>query len=329
MFQPLEYRSANCCIPIPVMPHQVNPGSLLPEPPSDVDPPPTFCWPIEPDPPVVRITTPSTIWHIDKDLNMPEIEFQVDFTNMETPTSGVEYTWELDLHFRKGSRSYTNTVSGTTTSESWSPDWGTLLAGANHLELSVTASIGNDLTSSATRSGYQIHGQNPTRAQILEIAYRLEHRGIAWRESYHIQFENMQPYEGINLPLFNSPHGWGIMQLADKRWRNDENILWSWEHNLQEGVDYFELLYDNAHWWLGRYYDMADKNDDPDDDWDWNPDVDTDNVIDDAIARYGSGKTIYSPLGNNGMRNCGLNLYGCEYLGLVRGHMERKPWNNY
>ncbi len=319
VFQPLEYRSTNCCICIIVAVRAwgAHVGWRVacycaPEP----EPPP---------PPSVSITTPPATWHIDRTPSMPRVFFRAQLHNVETLKEPL-FGWELKMEFDQRAReTYEHSVTGLTTTPLWQPDWRTLLAGANRMTVFVTvATNGPSLT--ASRSGYQIHGQNPTQAQIFSIATRLEHKAVAWQESTHRQFDAVR-HTGIGLPLLGPPDGWGLMQLElsnpVENWGEAE--LWDWRENLSEGVQYLADIYKEAKGSLTENYRLAVINEELDE-WTSNPADDPENLWDDTFSRYNTGRSIYWPSGNEGMRNCEKHPDGCTYAATIRKHMKDKPW---
>jgi len=193
------------------------------------------------------------------------------------------------------------------------------------MTVSVAALVnGQSLT--ASQSGYEIHGQNPTQAQIFSIATRLEHKAVAWQESTHRQFDAVR-HTGIGLPLLGPPDGWGLMQLElsnpVENWGEAE--LWDWRENMSEGVQYLADRYTEAKAYLDFHYEQAVTNGKAGD-WPSNPADDPNNVWDDAFSRYNTGGSIYSPNGHKGMRNCKEHSDGCTYAAAIRKHMKEKPW---
>ena len=190
---------------------------------------------------------------------------------------------------------------------------------------------------------------------------------VAWQESCHSQFD--YPGDGCatrddQLPMFGGPDGWGIMQIDSIPGVSKvEAHFWNWRTNLQVGIDYLDRIY-NGHGsdpgalkWLKEFYD----DDDPlgeegrsagaNHPWGWSPyeAVSAPRIWDDVFSRYNSGNTMYRPSGNDGMKHCTpeaehevrdengnlitkdpyVNSKGCEYAGLVRGHIDSTPlpWN--
>ena len=322
VFQPLEYRSTNCCICIAVADHALSGATNVVDLGSGVV---CYCLPGS-DPPSVSISTAPAVWHIDTAPSMPRIRFRARLNNIEHPRNPL-FWWKLEMTFDERYRqTYTHTRYGATTTAAWSPSWSRLLAGANSMTVSVTVFV-NDLTLTASRSGYQIHGENPTQAQIFSIATMLEHKAIAWQESWHKQFGESYtdtPYTGIALPLYGAPDGWGLMHEDPLP---SERHLWDWRKNLSDGIDHLEGNYTEAFNYLRTWY--KEDSEDPDTRWTWNPTKDTLEVWNDAFARYNTGNTIFSANGNGGRRNCSRNQTGCNYSDAVRGHIKDRPWSNY
>ena len=325
VFQPLEYRSTNCCICIAVADHALSGNAGAPA--DAAGGLVCICLPDSvPPPPSVSIETSATTWHIDRTPSMPSIRFAARLHNVEKPQNPF-FLWRLEMEFDKRSReTYKHVKTGLTTAPAWSPDWGRLLAGANKMTVSVTA-VFNDVSLTASRSGYQIHAQNPTQAQIFSIATRLEHKAVAWQESSHRQF-NAVRHTGIGLPLPGPPDGWGLMQLELRNpvenW--GERELWDWRENLSEGVQYLSGRYAEAETYLNHHYGLAARKIDTSEHWPSNPADDPKNLWDDAFSRYNTGATIYSESGNKGARNCTAHPKGCTYAAAIRKHMKEKPW---
>ena len=143
-----------------------------------------------------------------------------------------------------------------------------------------------------------------------------------WQESTHRQF-NAVRYAGIGLPLWGAPDGWGLM-LRDPL--QSEAQLWNWRTSLQIGINWLNGWRAEAQIYLNFWYDDALDNDDPDDDWSWNPRQSPVKVWDDAFARYNTGSPIYSPNGNGAELNGSANGAGCNYAERVRGHIDSPPW---
>jgi len=101
-------------------------------------------------------------------------------------------------------------------------------------------------------------------------------------------------------------------------------MLWSWSVNATWGVNYLNLLHNQAQNYLNFWYNF-DKSQNRL--WSWNPQTESpDWVWDDAFSRYNTGDTIFSINGNGGEKNCGLNQTGCNYANSVRNFMNTEPW---
>ena len=210
-------------------------------------------------------------------------------------------------------------------SNTWRPSWGSLLAGGNEITVYVSATANGGTSPTSGKSGFQILGQNPTQAQLFARATSVEARAVMWQESTHRQF-NAVRYSGIALPLRGPPDGWGLMQ---KDPLVSEAQLWNWQMSLQIGIDYLYRVRGDAQIYLNMFYDAAADNDDPDDDWSWNPRQSPDRVWDGAFGRYNTGVTIYSRNGNKGVENCSYSArsqLACSYKNAVRGHIDNPPW---
>lgn len=326
VFQPLEYRSTNCCICIYIYPRSISlrydEGGLV-----------CYCLPNpSPSPPSVSIVTPSKTWYIDKDLNMPDITFTAQLSNVDGPVD-ADILWVLTMTFRKERRSYTHTlIAGGDWRDwyQWSPDWRTLLAGANDMTVEVFV----DLTYKvlwAARSGYEIHGENPTKEQIFGLATKIEYKAVCWQESWHKQFAESYsdtPYVGVELPLYGPPDGWGLMHEDPLP---SERHLWDWRRNLSKGIQHLQnTSYTEAQNYLEHWY--GETKDDPETRWGWNPEENTDEVWNDAFSRYNTGAGFFSPNGNGGVPDCDYSedsQRGCAYSTAVRGHIDSEPWDSY
>ena len=145
VFQPLEYRSTNCCICIIIYPRSA--------PRYDDDGETQLiciCLPVpSPSPPSISIVTPSETWYIDNNLNMPDITFTARLDNIDY-ASNARFLWTLRMEFehqatykgRTYRRHYFQIFFAFTRVPAWSPEWGRLLAGANKMTVTVTAFVG-------------------------------------------------------------------------------------------------------------------------------------------------------------------------------------------
>ena len=185
----------------------------------------------------------------------------------------------------------------------WKPTWDDLLVGANKLTVHVTATVttddGVEKSVSASKGGYQIHGENPWQPQIFLIANFVEAKAVGWKESEHRQFENptpnslTKPYSGVGLPSFGTPNGWGLMQLDNPP--ASEEQIWSWKANVKKGVSYLMDIHAIADQYFRMHHNES---------WAWHPDTHPDKVWDDVFSRYNTGSPMYSPDGNDGMPHC-------------------------
>ena len=326
VFQPLEYRSTNCCICITIVEADLAVAGAADDALRGVR---VVCYCLPPSvqsPPFVTLLTRGRIWHIDRKPSMPRIWFEARLHNVENALYPF-YLWKLEMEFdgRKKKKTYKHVVTEVTIVPRWSPGWNGLLAGANKMTVTVAVAVDESVLT-ASKSGYQIHGQNPTQAQIFEIATKLQYKAVSWQESTHRQF-NARRHTGIGLPLLGPPDGWGLMQLElgnpNEGWGEDE--LWNWRENLREGIDYLDTLYGQGEIYLRVHHGRAAR--DPlIKDWPSNPADDPDNLWDEAFSRYNTGKSLYRDNGNEGVRNCNENQLGCNYVAAVRKHMKDKPW---
>ena len=182
----------------------------------------------------------------------------------------------------------------------------------------------------APSSGYEIHGENPTKSQIFRLATKDEYKAVCWQESWHKQFAESYsdtPYVGVELPLYGAPDGWGLMHEDPLP---SERHLWDWTRNLRDGISHLERDYTTAFNYLTKWYDETKH--DPEKRWTWNPRENTEKVWNDAFSRYNTGAPIFSPNGNGGDRHCDYSTdseIGCDYSDAVRGHIDSQPWNRY
>ena len=233
----------------------------------------------------------------------------------------------LEMEFdgrKKRKRTYKHAVTNVTTVPRWSPDWHGLLAGANRMTVTVAVAV-DELVLTASKSGYQIHGQNPTQGQIFAHANLLEEKATCWYESSFRQF-NAPKYMGIGLPLLGEPDGWGLMQRDPLP---SEAHLWNWETNIREGTAYLEVMRSDAYSYLYEGYRLDKKAGKT---WSWQPAKNGPKVWDDAFSRYHDGNTMYrserkgGTVGNGGQINKTKNLNGRRAACIVRCYMNKQPW---
>ena len=141
VFQPLEYRSTNCCIHTPVLPKAISPGSGIPQPPGGgFDPDSSFCAPYLPGKPLdphVEVSPRGSIWYIDNDRNMPTITgyFEASVRNYSGDSSELQYDWEFEGEFAGESDS----VGAVNQTYRWKPSsWNGKLFGG-HVGVYATA----------------------------------------------------------------------------------------------------------------------------------------------------------------------------------------------
>lgn len=219
VFQPLEYRSTNCCVDIPVMPRSQVPGSGSPiNPGGNMDY--SYCVPL---PPKIWITTPPTVWYIDKNSNMPDITLTAKVSPVDLVTSLLlDYSWELESSY--GGR-YGGSVSGSTSSRNWRPDWGGQLFGG-YLKVKVSTVVKyKKLT--ATRT-FAIYGKNPDAGQLRP------HMGDPWFFAKLVRAESscLQFYpSGGGLPRSDG-QGYGLTQLTNPAPEHAQ--VWNWTKNIEE-----------------------------------------------------------------------------------------------
>ena len=174
---------------------------------------------------------------------------------------------------------------------------------------------------------------------------------VAWAESTHRQFDGVK-YTGTGIPVYGEPDGWGLMQIDNiPMVPKTVEHFWNWRVNLKTGSDYLEQNYSDALTWLIGRYNFVQNDRDKENDWtaDWLPSEASEKdsvkelIWNDALARYNSGRTIYSPNGNKGFTHCEkhkehefdrkgviddhyANPAGCRYYRAIRKAMKDKEW---
>ena len=274
----------------------------------------------------VNISTPSnTIWTIDQQRNMPNVAFTASTTPSTVPLQDVTFHWYLTLAFTENGKDFSHRIpaSGTVDikgANTWSPAWGNLLAGGNNMTVNVSATYAGHTTVASPVSGYQIHGENPTQAQMFGVATTVEARAICWKESSHRQFTGFA-HTGSGLPVYGAPDGWGLMQKDPLL---SEAQLWNWHQALTDGVAHMNANHAESLAWMVEMRRLREKTTDPADDWTWDPRTEfPEQVWNDAFARYNTGNRIYIP---DGTRDCSINTVGCTYSDRVRGFINNPPW---
>ena len=276
------------------------------------------------EPPItVQIdTSTATIMNISNTPAMPNVRFEAT-TNRDDLTN-IEFHWFLTIEYSGLGGSYHQIPSygdiRINGYNSWMPQWGGLIAGGTVTVFVTAMDLIDDTTADDQMSGYLIKGTNPIKSQVFAIASFLEAKAVFWQESTHRQFDAVR-YTGIGWPLTNASNDWGISQCNAPQ---DERMLWSWSVNATWGVNYLNLLHNQAQNYLNFWYNF-DKSQNRL--WSWNPQTESpDWVWDDAFSRYNTGDTIFSINGNGGEKNCGLNQTGCNYANSVRNFMNTEPW---
>ena len=261
------------------------------------------------------------------------MKFTAKWTPSNAPVAEVTFHWYLEMAYKEHRKNFKHRIPASGTKDvvgnaGWQPDWGGLLAGANELTVYVSATRDGRTTPAVSKTGFQIHGQNPSQIQVFSIAIINEVRAVAWKESDHRQFL-ARPYTGVGLPLYGPPDGWGIMQRDPLQ---GESQLWNWRAALTKGILYLLELHGEARAYLVEWHRLAKITDTTDDDWSWDPNTDhPERIWNDVFARYNTGRPIYSPNGNQGERNChptkkGGNPTGCSYSDKVRSYVSNPPW---
>lgn len=288
---------------------------------------------VSPPPTSASVTTSAgIIGHIDRNLNMPTVQFSASVTPSSIPVANTTFHWYLKMAYTEHGKNFVHRVppSGTVNvsgSNTWQPAWGNLLAGGNEITVYVSATANGATSPTSGKDGFEIHGENPTQAQLFAQANLIEARAVMWQESTHRQFKAIR-YSGVALPLWGTPDGWGLMQRDPLQ---SEAQLWNWQTSLQLGISHLNDVHSDAQAYLNFWSDDAAGNPDPADDWLWNPRTQfPDRVWDDAFARYNTGGPIYTPNGHQGIENCDPavngNPAGCNYKNAVRGHINNPPW---
>ncbi len=283
----------------------------------------------------VAIANPTgQMWTIDQQRNMPNVEFVASHQPAIVPVQEITFHWYATLDFHANNRTFSHRVpaSGTvdvTGSNTWSPQWGSLLAGANNMTVYASATFDGQTTATASQSGFQIGGENPSQDDIFKLTTTDEAKAVCWQESTHRQFSG-SAYTGSGFPVFGQPDGWGLMQRDPLQ---AEYQLWDWYRALNDGVNYLNTVRNEALLYLNHWYNQDLNDGDPLNDWPWSPAIRPDLVWDDAFSRYNTGDPIYSPNGNGGVRNCASkiidrngNSVGCSYANNIRNHIKTKPW---
>ena len=245
VFQPLEYRSTNCCIPSAVAlcfkdgdygnlwpwwqgSHPTENGSVL-----------CFCWPYFPPQPRLHLLAPPSPWYIDKETNMPTITLFATWLNVQGNAPPATYEWVLKAEF-KGD---VETVTESTSADRWILDWGDRKFGGD-VTVTVSAEIDGEKYSDS-RSGYKIHGLNPDKSQLAG------HVASPWFFSQMIREESsclhFLPSGGGEVHV-SSDNGFGFAQLTNPRPTAKQK--WDWQANLEEAESRLDGMETEAEdWW--------------------------------------------------------------------------------
>ena len=275
----------------------------------------------------------------------------------------------VDKPHHLGPHSFTaiTTPDASNPANSWLIPWGNLISGGD-LVVRVTANIlfnGMEAGSVTAQTKAKITGRYEPLTGLMKAVTGVtnEKLAVAWQENeghYHFQ-RNGDPTWGF-------PDGWGIMKLDSiPGFTRTDAHFWNWRVNFQVGIDYLDMIYNyedengNNHGaleWLKDRYDETDPSEDQnersagiDHPWGWSPHEAESSwrVWDDVFSRYNSGRTMYSPGGNRGMRHCNpdpqyikrnqkgevieedpyVNAAGCNYADDVRSHLSPPfPWDS-
>ena len=243
VFQPLEYRSTNCCVPIPThpssptIPRAPTPGGGVPKPPGGGGTPLESWWCVpsyfDPTPqPGISFRTGPTAWYIDEHSSMPTITLSAKLSAVDTPIAvGLTYSWELEADYGR----FGGSVSGTTESLSWTPSWGGQLFGGD-VTIKVSTVVEGKKIEAERSGGYWILGENPTATQLgAEMGDPWFFAKLVRKESSCLQF-NDYSHRQAGLPRTDGG-GYGLTQIT---FRPNRDIVWDWLLNINEGITRLE-----------------------------------------------------------------------------------------
>ena len=142
------------------------------------------------------------------------------------------------------------------TSNDQTTDWGAdediFIGGSVSLNVRVPVSSGDTLFASAD-SIFSILGQNPTPNNVrngIEIPYQV----ILYHESLprwaQFNTRNRNDYNGIGMPVYGFPNGYGIAQI-DRPVASPQQ-LWNWNSNRERGLEIFQEKEAQARTYLNR-----------------------------------------------------------------------------
>ena len=229
----------------------------------------------------------------DSTPEMPEPVFEAQV--ISTGTGGVSFDWTLEMVYDEGNYedigdttvTITETVSGDNT---WEPDFGDLLAGGD-IEVTVVASraAGAGLEiDTAVKDGFMIRGENP---RVEDIEEHIEDesdddlwdeidrglKAMVWQESNFRQFNSPPgvtapggPADTPAFPLLSFDNGWGMTQLTSLD-RVNQNRVWSWEDNLNEGMLFYEQIAEGAEGQIIDWRELHHSDELKETDWTWDP----------------------------------------------------------
>ncbi|MDP1932543.1 MAG: hypothetical protein Q8L60_13905, partial [Gammaproteobacteria bacterium] len=139
----------------------------------------------------------------------------------------LRYNTDGSNHYHRIPSSGTVNITGSNT---WQPNWNGLLAGGNDLKVYVSASAPGSSTGTISKSGFAIHGENPTTAEVQSYAGSTPwflHK-LIMKESTYRQFLG-----GIGMPLVNlGGPAYGLMQINTSP---TEAEKWNWQQNIVGG----------------------------------------------------------------------------------------------
>lgn len=194
-------------------------------------------------------TSAGVIGYIDKNLNMPSIQFSASVSPSNTALSDVTFSWYLELNYSSDGNSYSHRIpaAGTvniTGNNTWQPNWNGLLAGGNDLTVYVSASAPGSSTGTVSKSGFAIHGENPTTAEVQAYAGSSPwflHK-LIMKESSYQQFLGSP---GMPLVNIQGP-AYGLMQVKTSP---TEAEKWNWQQNIEGGKSRLNGMYAQAAAW--------------------------------------------------------------------------------
>ncbi|MCJ8272339.1 MAG: DUF6531 domain-containing protein, partial [Psychrosphaera sp.] len=187
---------------------------------------------VPPAPTSVAIATPTgSLGYIDEQVRMPTIELEATVSPSNVPLSTLTFYWVMRInHNQSGRTSQTvyleKQITGT---NKWTPNWGTIVAGGNNVEVSVAVANESGATFPAGSADFKILGKNPSSSQITTEAGSSPWflTRLIGAESSKLQFT---PSPGEPR---NKGNGFGLMQVDNPV--PSDRALWDWKKNIEEG----------------------------------------------------------------------------------------------